>query len=53
MMRKYSESKIKKNSSKPGNKFLIRKLSMTDRLKIRSVRSRNVIIKGQSRKSII
>jgi hypothetical protein len=52
-MRKNNGLKIKKNANRPESKFLVRKLSMTDRLKLKSVRSRNLIIKGQSRKTII
>ena len=52
-MGKNNALKVKKSSNRLENKFLIRKLSMTDRIKLKSVRSRNLIIKGQSRKTTI
>ena len=45
-MRKHRTIKGKKHSLKNEGKFMIRKLSMTDRLRIKSTKSRGQVLKG-------
>lgn len=52
-MRKPGAIKGKKTTLKNENKFVIRRLSMTERLKIKSSKYRNQLLKGQKSKSPI
>ncbi len=52
-MRKYRTIKGKKHALKNEGKFMIRKLSMTDRLRIKSSKSRGQVLKSlRSKQSI-